>query len=187
MSTSNLCTHCGVTFQTIQALGTHRRHRHPDGFRSRKSNPLYQTWRDMHRRCYDQKNHEFHNYGGRGIVVCERWRDPEALLSDMGPRPKGMTLDRINNDGPYAPDNCRWVTLREQSRNTRRSVIIHFNGRSLCLKDWAKELGIHYMSLHQRILRYGVEAAFAMGGNCRPDYKRRAMAAIAAGGDDGKD
>lgn len=80
----------------------------------------YGSWHAMLQRCENPKHHAFKNYGGRGIVVCERWHLLENFLADMGPRPPGKSLDRINNNGNYEPGNCRWATPKEQIANQRR-------------------------------------------------------------------
>ncbi|SRR6266436_3057734 len=80
----------------------------------------YSAWKNMRRRCLNPKNSGYLNYGGRGIVVCNRWLfNFENFISDMGPCPPGMTLDRVNNAGNYTPFNCKWSTRKEQARNTR--------------------------------------------------------------------
>lgn len=95
--------------------GTHRTHGHTAGCDS----PTYRTWLSMRSRCKYPSSANYKWYGGRGITVCDRWHAFENFLSDMGERPEGMTLDRIDPDGDYEPSNCRWATAKEQRSNQR--------------------------------------------------------------------
>lgn len=82
--------------------------------------PLYTVWRQMIKRCHDDTHPYYHWYGARGISVCERWRnDVAAFIEDMGERPEGRSIDRVDNDGDYCPDNCRWATPKQQNNNRR--------------------------------------------------------------------
>lgn len=97
-----------------------RRRNYKHGYRTReKSHPLYNTWQNIHRRCSNKRAPDYKNYGGRGITVCEQWQDFERFLSDMGERPAGCSIDRIDNDQGYFPSNCRWATHSQQMKNRR--------------------------------------------------------------------
>jgi hypothetical protein len=113
----------------------------------------YQTWKSMKGRCLSPRNADYADYGGRGITVCDRWANNFPLfLSDMGPCPPKHTLERIDNDGPYAPDNCRWATRREQRRNQRgRTTWVEAFGERLSLTDAAVKYGINRDRLRYRI------------------------------------
>jgi hypothetical protein len=114
--------------------------------------PEYSTWRHMIRRCERPEWEGFANYGGRGIGVCARWRESfAAFLADMGRRPgDGYSIDRINNDGNYEPDNCRWATQREQCRNRRVTRLVEFRGERLLIAEWAERLGMSHAALEKR-------------------------------------
>ncbi len=130
-----------------------------------KRHPLYQVWRMMHRRCEDKTHMHFKNYGGRGIFVCEEWKLFWTFAFDMGQRPAGATLDRIENDGPYAPWNCKWSTRLEQAQNRRNMVLIEYMGERLTKAAWARKLKISNSGFDRRLKRHGLEAAIQMGGS----------------------
>lgn len=104
-------------------------------------------------RCHNPKDASFVRYGARGISVCQRWRDSfSAFLEDMGDKPvPSMSLDRVDNDGPYSKDNCRWTTQREQRRNSRQRIHwVTWRARRLPLSEWATVTGINYGTLRRR-------------------------------------
>ena len=106
--------------------------------------PLYHKWRTMLRRCNNPKDAGYKNYGGRGIRVCDEWEDFfvfETWGNLNGYKP-GLTIERIDNDGNYCPENCRWATQKEQARNTRRTKNITYKGKTQCLSAWGEDLGI---------------------------------------------
>jgi len=95
----------------------------------------------MIQRCHNQTNHGYPYYGKRGIKVCKRWHKFENFLEDMGQKPKGLTLDRIDNDGNYEPHNCRWVSRHDQNRNMRNNIWIEYKGKRLLAVEWDRLLG----------------------------------------------
>lgn len=104
--------------------------------------PEHNSWHSMKLRCLNRNDPAYWRYGGRGITVCERWRVSfENFLADMGPRPKGSSLDRIDNNSGYSPDNCRWATRSEQANNQRRSNFITHGGETRIASDWSRRLG----------------------------------------------
>lgn len=111
----------------------------------------HKSWRGMIDRCNNPQHKNYHRYGGRGIKVCERWLTFKNFLEDMGERPEGMTLDRINNDGDYEPSNCRWATPKEQAQNTSTNVNITINGETHCLTEWSRISGINCKTLRRRL------------------------------------
>jgi hypothetical protein len=103
----------------------------------------YAIWTGIKARCYNIKNPSFMRYGGRGIKMCERWKNSFIdFLSDVGSKPERMSLDRKNNDGNYTPGNCRWATRREQSNNTRNNRFIEFRGTRKTIADWSRRLHV---------------------------------------------
>ena len=124
--------------------------------------PTYASWRSMKNRCTNSNNPAYKNYGERGITVCERWNKFENFLADMGEKPKGLTIERTDNNSGYSPENCYYATTKEQNRNTRRNRIIKYDGREQCLAAWAEEIGISRESLGHRLKKYPPQIAFNM-------------------------
>lgn len=113
----------------------------------------YSTWKAMLSRCTNPRNSMFHLYGARGISVCERWRTFENFRDDMGARPPGRSIERIDTNGNYEPGNCRWATPREQMLNRRNTVELTFNGTTKPLSLWAEQLGVRWQVVYHRIQR----------------------------------
>ena len=122
--------------------------------RSRTSE--YAIWAGMKQRCLNPNNSRWSAYGGRGITICDQWVDSfETFLADVGPRPSmAHTLDRIDNDGPYAPGNVRWSSASEQQLNTRRPErMIEIDGETRSIKEWASKAGIGKTAILYRLSR----------------------------------
>lgn len=112
----------------------------------------YQTYTNMKGRCNNPRKSDYQYYGGRGIEVCPAWLNSfPQFLEDMGPRPEGATLDRVDVDGPYSPENCRWADWETQCNNKRNSVYIEWDGKRMSLSQWAKQREIGRATLAYRI------------------------------------
>jgi len=126
-------------------------HGHRAGYRPSKE---YTAWINAKDRCENPRSGNFHRYGGRGILMCPAWsRDFIRFYSDMGPCPPGLTLERIDSNGHYEPGNCRWATVQEQARNTRRTKLITYAGMTRCLSDWAEQFEMSHQTLANRLRR----------------------------------
>lgn len=104
----------------------------------------YQSWLAMRRRCYDKKFKSYKNYGGRGITVCDEWQTFEGFYKNMGDKPKGKTVGRIDNNQNYCKENCRWETPMQQANNTRHNVFLTYKGETKTVAEWARALGVDY-------------------------------------------
>ena len=120
--------------------------------------PLYNIWLNMKNRCNNPNNKSYKHYGGRGIKVCDEWQNDYMSFYTWcmahGYK-KGLSLDRINNDGNYEPTNCRWVTQQVQLNNTRRCKMITMDGKTQSLSDWAREYNVPIERTRQRVVNRG--------------------------------
>lgn len=145
----------------------------------------YDRWSDMKSRCYNPASTSYSRYGGRGIKVCDRWLDSfPAFLGDMGRCPDGMSLEREDYNGDYAPENCRWATATEQSNNRRSNARITHDGTTLTISQWATKLGINQHTLRDRLHRYNMPPSRALlrdvGRPSRKPMSRETKAKIGA-------
>ena len=132
------------------------------------SSSEYGIWSGMKKRCYDTNHKSYPHYGGRGIKVCDKWKnDFAAFYSDMGPRPSlGHSIDRIDGNGHYAPDNCRWATSTEQNLNYSQNRHVEYQGKNITVTELAEETGIERHVLYQRLDRgYSVNEAISKAVN----------------------
>jgi hypothetical protein len=104
--------------------------------------PTHNSWMMMWQRCSNENRDTYNRYGGRKIGISIKWKDFATFLKDMGERPKGMTLERIDNNKGYSPSNCKWANKTEQARNRSSTKELTYNGKTQCLTAWAKDIGI---------------------------------------------
>lgn len=114
---------------------------------------VHGLWSNMKARCYRPSSSGYKRYNGRGITVCDRWMVFTNFLADMGEPPEGMTIERIDNDGPYSPDNCRWATRKEQANNTSANVYATIDGETKSAGEWSAEYGLPRKLLRDRVHR----------------------------------
>ena len=119
----------------------------------RSNTTEYYAWSAMRDRCSNSNRHDWHRYGGRGIKVCDRWQVFANFLADMGSRPSGMSLDRIDPNGDYCLENCRWASTKTQGNNTRRNVFIEHDGRKQTIAQWADELGVGRQLFYRQVYK----------------------------------
>jgi len=123
---------------------------------------IYNIWAQMIQRCSNPKNTHYASYGGRGIKVCDKWKDFSNFYADMGKRPPSKTLDRKDNSLGYSKSNCQWATMKEQGNNRRTNLLISFNGKKKTLSQWADVVNLSYTCLGNRLRRgWSVEKALS--------------------------
>jgi len=151
-----------LTYGSIKSCGClHIEAAQKQGKRKRKHGKTktaeYNAWCGAKARCYNPNDKAYLNYGGRGIKMCKRWRDSfDDFLEDMGKRPSQKhTIERINNDGDYSPENCRWATRKEQAVNKRNNCFVAFNGETNTISQWSRKFEVTYRVLQKRINQLG--------------------------------
>lgn len=145
-------TSCGCWKK--QVLGkSSRTHGQANSRSTGYANRTYGVWQAMRDRCSNPNRKDFYRYGGRGITVCARWQQFENFLADMGEAPAGLTLDRIDNNASYTPENCRWATRHQQTYNSSHMKYIEHQGETLCLSAWQKKVGVKPHTYYSRLRR----------------------------------
>lgn len=144
---------CGCDTLLMRSMSV-RTHGCSGKFSSAVERRAHNAWTTMRRRCLEPAFVSFKDYGGRGIRVCKRWESFPPFLRDMGLPPTDKhTIERKRNNGNYTPQNCRWATQREQTRNTRANRFLTINGERKIVAQWAEDTGLKYHTLHGRIRR----------------------------------
>lgn len=167
------CSCCGKSKPASEFNRDHRRAsgircdcrncQHAYNRRFRKRKPLYNIWNLMLQRCYNEGNPAYKFYGARGITVCPRWHDYEAFAADMSPRPSPKhSIDRIDVNGDYCPENCRWVLQQQQVLNLRSNRLVEIDGVSKPLAEWARINRLPQSTVEARLYRYGWDAKTAV-------------------------
>lgn len=147
-------------------------YKHGHGYDS----PTYRSWKVMKNRCTRKSDKQWKDYGGRGIKVCEKWLKFSGFLEDMGIRPEGKTLDRINNDGNYEPHNCRWADLNQQRRNRSDNRLVEYQGKKMPLVSACEAAKLPYGTVRTRLDKYGWSESEALSKPVRPIRRNSSQA-----------
>ena len=155
-----VCRKCAMEKLSVE------RTKHGESPKKGKQNAskLYSVWLNMRARCYNPKNKKYKDYGGRGISICSDWDDflQFKKWSLENGFEESLTIDRIDNNGNYSPENCRWINQKEQMRNTRVNHLLTYNGETKTMAEWSEITGIKYHTLKQRINKYGYSVERAL-------------------------
>lgn len=142
--------------------------------------PTWKSWNSMKQRCMNPNAPDYRSYGGRGVTLCPEWASSfEAFLRDMGERPKGHSIDRIDVNGGYSPENCRWATASQQQRNKTGTTVVELNGQNKPIAEWAEALGVRASVIQWR-LDNGWSAEQAVTTPKRPRKRHHSNQAVAA-------
>lgn len=165
----NLVRSCGCLYDETRLTAGQKNRRHGE---SNGKTPEHRCWSGMNSRCNNPNHPDYANYGGRGIKVCERWRVYENFRDDMGRKPDPTwSLDRIDVNGNYCPENCRWASATEQIRNRTNTAFVEFEGQRMSLPECAEKNGVEYSTLRRRVRGYGIDIHRAVKMKNRPKAK----------------
>lgn len=171
---------CNVTKGKTTSCGCYARAKHLElnTLHGMSKDPIYAVWTQMKMRCTNKNNLAFSRYGGRGIKICDRWLEADGqgflnFLTDMGPRPSDKhSIDRIDVNGDYCPENCRWATAKEQQDTKRTTLNMTLGGETKSLRLWCEEYKISYKLVHHRIFGHGWDLGRALRTPPRSTTKR---------------
>lgn len=136
-------------------------HGHAVGAKT-KASPTYVSWASMHTRCSNENSISYKNYGGKGISICPEWKSFEAFFADMGERPSGSSLERIDSGRDYCKENCVWASRTQQARNRSSVVSVFYEGESKSLSEWCERLNLNYRRMYYLVRTKGIEFSAAI-------------------------